>query len=114
MYIVHFGGNARHQLGLLNASHRILTCKVSKCLRSLRLLQRGAASDLTTPIKTLRNQFPDKYLIVAFPPHRHSKELSMAAHTSFQVGEAKLRQSHLPPSVTRQDGYRLERPDTWR
>lgn len=71
-------------------------------------------SDLTTPIKTLRNQFPDQYLIVAFPPHRHSKELSMAAPTSFQVGEAKLRQSHLPPSVTRQDGYRLERPDTWR
>ena len=71
-------------------------------------------SDLTTPLQTLRMQFPAKRLIVAFPPGRKSAELSKAAHGFFTIGEAHLRQSQLPQQVVRKDGFVLQRPSTWR
>ncbi len=70
-------------------------------------------SDLTTPLRTLRAQFPTKRLIVAFPPDRTSFELRNAAHAAFTIGEAKLRQSHLPEQVERADGFVLARPPHW-
>ena len=70
-------------------------------------------SDLTTPVTTLRRQFPSKRLIVAFPPGRKSNELSKASNGFFTIGEAHLRQSQLPDEVTRPDGYVLTRPATW-
>jgi len=71
-------------------------------------------SDLTTPLRTLRAQFPAKRLIVAFPPGRRSAELSKAAHGYLTIGEAHLRQSQLPNSVVRNDGFVLNRPASWR
>jgi uncharacterized LabA/DUF88 family protein len=70
-------------------------------------------SDLTSPLRTLRQQFPSKRLIVAFPPGRNSAELSKAAHGFFTIGEANLRQSQLAQQVVRQDGFVLNRPATW-
>lgn len=70
-------------------------------------------SDLTTPIRKLRAQFPAKRLIVAFPPARSSFELQKASHAYFTVGEANLRQSHLPDQVKRADGFVLARPSHW-
>jgi uncharacterized LabA/DUF88 family protein len=71
-------------------------------------------SDLTTPLRTLREQFPTKRLIVAFPPGRKSADLSKAAHGYLSIGEAHLRQSQLPQQVVRKDGFVLQRPSTWR
>ncbi|RZT29644.1 NYN domain-containing protein [Cupriavidus agavae] len=71
-------------------------------------------SDLTTPLKSLRSQYPDKRLIIAFPPGRHSCELKSAAHGNFTIGESNLRKSQLPMSVTRADNFVLERPIRWR
>lgn len=71
-------------------------------------------SDLTTPVRKLRGQFPDKKLIVAFPPARHSCELKKAANAAFTIGEANLRQSQLPPQVQRADGFMLQRPAHWK
>lgn len=70
-------------------------------------------SDLTTPVRKLRTQFPSKRLIVVFPPDRHSFELGKAANATFTVGEAKLRQSQLPAQVQRADGFSLHRPVHW-
>ncbi len=70
-------------------------------------------SDLTTPLRTVRAQFPTKRLIVAFPPDRTSFELRNAAHGAFTIGEAKLRQSQLPEQVQRADGFVLARPPHW-
>ena len=70
-------------------------------------------SDLTTPVTTLRQQFPSKRLIVAFPPGRKSNELSKASNGFLTIGEAHLRQSQFPNEVTRPDGYVLTRPTTW-
>lgn len=71
-------------------------------------------SDLTTPVRTLRAHFPEKRLIVAFPPDRRSAELIKAANASFPIGEIKIRQSQLPQEVLRADGFVLRRPDRWR
>lgn len=70
-------------------------------------------SDLTTPIKMLRTQFPTKKVIVVFPPDRQSFELKKVANATFTIGEAKLRQSQLPPQVQRADGFILQRPVHW-
>lgn len=71
-------------------------------------------SDLTTPIRRIRKRYPDKRLIVAFPPERHSAELKRAADGYVHIGEDKLRTSQLPGRVTKPDGYVLRRPATWK
>lgn len=73
----------------------------------------SADSDLTTPARQVRRRFPHKRIIVAQPPGRHSSELTKAATGYFTVGEDKVRQSQLPPTVTRADGFVLHRPAYW-
>lgn len=73
----------------------------------------SADSDLTTPVKQLRNLFPNKRVIAVFPPNRRSFDLGNAANGSFTLGEANLRQSQLPNNVTRADGFVLQRPTHW-
>lgn len=70
-------------------------------------------SDLTTPIQRVRERFPDKRLIVAFPPNRHSAQLKRVAHGHTSVGEDKLRHSQLPNPVITASGYALHRPAHW-
>lgn len=74
----------------------------------------SADSDLTTPVDRVRQRFPNKRVIVALPPGRQSAELIRAAHGYLHIGEDKLRQSQLPPQVTRADGYTLLRPAYWK
>jgi uncharacterized LabA/DUF88 family protein len=71
-------------------------------------------SDLTTPIKSVRERFPAKRLIVAFPPRRHSAELKRVAHGYLTIGEDKLRASQLPETITKPDGHLLSCPATWK
>lgn len=70
-------------------------------------------SDLTTPIQRVRERFPAKRLIVAFPPNRHSAQLKRVAHGHTSVGEDKLRHSQLPNPVITASGYALHRPAHW-
>ncbi|MBM3386404.1 MAG: NYN domain-containing protein [Betaproteobacteria bacterium] len=73
----------------------------------------SADSDLTTPVKRLRGLFPNKRVISVFPPNRRSFDLEKASNAAFTLGEAKLRQSQLPATVSRADGYLLHRPAHW-
>jgi uncharacterized LabA/DUF88 family protein len=73
----------------------------------------SADSDLTTPIQQLRRLFPNKRVIAVFPPGRSSFDVRNAADFTFTLGEAKLRQSQLPPQVMRADGFVLHRPAHW-
>lgn len=70
-------------------------------------------SDLTTPVEQVCKRFPKKRVIVVSPPGRHSSNLNKAASGGFVLGEAKLRQSQLPATIERQDGYLLHRPEHW-
>jgi hypothetical protein len=71
-------------------------------------------SDLTAPVHTIRRIFPAKRVVVAFPPGRHSVELSKAASISFCLGRGKIADSQLPVQVVKPDGYILQRPMRWR
>ncbi len=70
-------------------------------------------SDLTTPIKMVLERFPNKRIIVAFPPGRNSHQLRTTATASFTIGEAKLRQNLLPNIITTASGHQLHRPTQW-
>jgi uncharacterized LabA/DUF88 family protein len=73
----------------------------------------SADSDLTAPILAVKNLFPHKRIVVAFPPHRHSAQLERLAHAHLQIGRANLAKSVFPDKVQKPDGYVLERPVTW-
>ena len=71
-------------------------------------------SDLTGPIEEVRTRYPEKRVVVAFPPNRHSNSLKIAANSHFTIGRNALRDSQFPDIVVKPDGYPLLRPDWWR
>jgi len=73
-----------------------------------------ADSDLVPPITSIKRLFPEKRIVIAFPPGRFSQELRGEAHTSFTIGRGKFAASQLPESVTKHDGTVLVRPDKWK
>lgn len=73
----------------------------------------SADSDLTHVITRIRSLFPEKKIVIAFPPGRYSKDLANRARFSFPVGRAELAKSLFPPEVTKPDGYILKCPDLW-
>ncbi len=73
----------------------------------------SADSDLTGSIKYIRQLFPEKQIVVAFPPSRFSYELQNIAHASFVIGRKKLADSAFPEQVTKADGFILNRPASW-
>lgn len=70
-------------------------------------------SDLTTPVRQIRQRFPNKRVIIAFPSTRRSAELKKVAHGHFVIGEDKLRQNLLPNVITTTSGFALKRPSRW-
>jgi len=70
-------------------------------------------SDLTAPLQRVRELFPAKRLIIAFPPGRVSKGLKQTAHAHFIIAPATLSASQLPDPVVKPDGFALRRPATW-
>ena len=73
----------------------------------------SADSDLAGPISTVRQRFPEKRTVVAFPPRRASKHLSSIASASFTIGRKILSDSQFPDEVTTESGYTLVRPANW-
>ena len=69
--------------------------------------------DLAGPISAIRERYPAKRTVVAFPPGRHSAGLRQAAGSFFTLGRNALRDSQFPDRVTKADGYVLTRPPGW-
>jgi uncharacterized LabA/DUF88 family protein len=70
-------------------------------------------SDLVPPIKLVRNRFPDKGIIVAFPPKRQAQKLKDVASSYFVINETVLRISQLPNLVIKKGGIELKKPTDW-
>ena len=70
-------------------------------------------SDLTTPIKRIRERFPTKRVIVIFPPARRSAQLRQTANGCVVMGEDKLRQNLLPSPLPNASGFMIQRPVEW-
>jgi uncharacterized LabA/DUF88 family protein len=73
----------------------------------------SADSDLVPPIKAIRNKYPEKGIIVAFPPSRYSTDLQKTANASLYINRANLAQSRLPNNIKKADGFILQRPLEW-
>lgn len=73
----------------------------------------SADSDLVPPIRSIRSLFPNKRLVVAFPPRRNSALMRGTASGFFHITKEMLRDSQLPDTVIRGDGFRLQRPQRW-
>ncbi len=71
-------------------------------------------SDLVGPVRRLSSAFPEKRVVVAFPPARDSVDLRKATHAYFKVGQDKLRASQFADEVVKPDGYVLRRPKEWK
>ena len=74
----------------------------------------SADSDLTGPIRHINKLFPEKQVVIAFPPLRSSLELQKIASGSFTIGRRKFEKSVFPDEVTKKDGHVLKRPDRWK
>jgi len=73
----------------------------------------SADSDLVGPLQALRRLFPDKRIIVAFPPARTSFALQQVAHVKLHIGHNELAKSLLPDTVFNQSRIALQRPVSW-
>ncbi len=70
-------------------------------------------SDLVPAIESVHARFPDKRIIVAFPPRRQSAELKRVANESFTIGKGKIRSNRLPDPIITPDGITLQAPRGW-
>jgi len=73
----------------------------------------SADSDLSAPIRKIKELFPKKLIVVAFPPARFSYHLSKLADATFTIGRKKLVDSLFPDVVKKKNGYILKRPPRW-
>jgi uncharacterized LabA/DUF88 family protein len=69
--------------------------------------------DLVPPIAAIKEDFPDKKVIIVFPPQRDNPLLEAAVDESFRLGRGRLAKCQLPRVVTKKDGYKLVRPSEW-
>lgn len=74
----------------------------------------SADSDLTPSIRAIKQMFPDKLIVAAFPPARFSSELTSVAHAYLQIGRAKFARSVFPDKVRKADGFILQCPSPWK
>lgn len=73
----------------------------------------SADSDVSPVIARIRTLLPEKKIVVAFPPGRHSKDLENRARFSFTIGRGTIAKSLFPLEVKKPDGYVLRCPDLW-
>jgi len=69
--------------------------------------------DLVPSIERVRAEFPNKRIIVAFPPMRTADELRGVANGYIHVTEPILQKSLFPEEIPKIGGYILRRPPKW-
>jgi len=70
--------------------------------------------DLVPAIERVRLDFPNKRVLVAFPPLRTNTDLKVAANAFIHVTEDVLKKSLLPLQIPTIGGYLLTCPPGWR
>jgi len=73
----------------------------------------SADADLVPPIRKIKNLFPEKKVVVFFPPERRSADLARIADQSLFIYRKKLAENQLPEKIIRQDGYVITKPTKW-
>jgi uncharacterized LabA/DUF88 family protein len=83
----------------------------------------SADSDLCPAIRAMKRLRPEKRIVAAFPPKRHSAEVKRAVDGYVFIGDDKVRQAQLPSAISTQRRSHLETtgalgmtalaPDAW-
>ncbi len=71
-------------------------------------------ADLVPPIRAIRAAFPDKAIVVAFPPRRSTAELKSVANGFLFVNHQHLAKCQFPDEVKKANGHILHRPENWK
>ncbi len=74
----------------------------------------SADSDLVGPVQTVQRLFPQKRIVVAFPPGRFSSALKDVAGGYTFINRNVLSKSVFPDQVVKAGGFVLCRPKRWR
>ena len=74
----------------------------------------SADSDFSGPITAIKRKYPDKLIVVAFPPGRISNRLRQVSHVSLTIGRGKIAASQFPDTVIKPNGYSVHKPAQWR
>lgn len=74
----------------------------------------SADSDLSAPVRTVREMFPHKRVEIIFPPNRHSKELMLLANAHDRITEEWLKACQFPEQISKPNGFIIRRPTNWR
>ncbi len=74
----------------------------------------SADSDLVPVIASMRFLFPQKRVIVAFPPGRYSRDLANKARFSMIIGRRIIAKSLFPLEIVKADGFILKCPELWK
>ncbi|AFN74525.1 hypothetical protein MROS_1288 [Melioribacter roseus P3M-2] len=70
-------------------------------------------SDLVPAINSIHKYFPQKRVVVLFPPDRHNISVKNSAKGSYILGRKKLVASQFPQVVTTSLGYQITKPKSW-
>ena len=70
-------------------------------------------SDIIPAISVVKDHFPKRRVVVAFPPERRLDSVSRIADRTISVNRTILLRSQLPDEVTLPDGTVLKRPEKW-
>ena len=70
-------------------------------------------TDVVPPVLKIRELFPEKRIVVAFPPKRINNELKKAANAYIYLHRHQKSLIQLPEYIMKSDGYRLVRPASW-
>lgn len=73
-----------------------------------------ADSDLVSPVKNVLELFPEKRIVVGFPPDRFSFELKKVSSAYFKIGRKTLANSQFSDEITKPDNFILKRPQLWK
>lgn len=73
----------------------------------------SADSDLCPAVRETKSLSPEKRIIAAFPPKRHSADLKRAVDGYVSIGDDKVRRAQLPEKVVTAAGVVLRRPAHW-
>ena len=74
----------------------------------------SADSDFSGPITAIKRKYPDKLIVVAFPPGRMSNKLRQVSDVSFTIWRGKIAASQFPDTVINPGGYPVHKPAQWR
>ena len=95
----------------VNIATRLLTDAFNNHYDTAKLIT--ADSDLVGPIRTIRQLFPHKKIIVCFPPDRVSFELKNIASAYFHIPRTKLARSQFSNQIMLKNGTLITKPTSW-